>query len=293
MSGASAVVASKPTNRPQRTGPEPDWPKPNPRARRYTEWAVALHPMPACTRLALRVVLLYMDGEMRLACSASVKTLAARASLSPATMRDLLRDAGDRGLAFAACGWTKVTLDYYDYAEQVRAMWSLARKLTDRWIKSGDRLNAGDNLLLRARRPDLCYDLWPEPCADHEEDETCELCSPESLREGAPRFYWIRDVVDAPQYARPRGAGRSQLAVLKAVAFAVDLLMDDRGRPYRWTTVKELAALAGFDDHVTVRRALKQLERDGWLEISARHGRGGGLLVRLAWPESSRVKGRF
>lgn len=97
------------------------------------------------------------------------------------------------------------------------------------------------------------------------------------------RFAWIRAVVEAGAFARPRRR-RSGMAVIKAVAFAVELLMDAEGRPFRWTTVHEISLLSGYDDFRAVRSALAELERSGWLNVTRRAGRAGGLLPCLTVP---------
>src|SRR5690348_8797611 len=74
----------------QQASPAREWPERNQRARRYTEWTVANHPMPATMRLVLRAILLHVDAEMSEPCTARERTIAAKASLSVQRVTALL-----------------------------------------------------------------------------------------------------------------------------------------------------------------------------------------------------------
>jgi hypothetical protein len=241
---------------------------------------VAHHPMTAMTRLVLRVILLYADGKLTRPCLASDATVAARASLSPVRVRAVRRQARREGLAWGGT----VTLAYDDAATaELRRLWSAARRLGERW--AGNRLRPAEEALLRVREPALF--IASDGLTDEESAERVEAATADFVS----RFDWMRAVVDHGPYARPR-CRRSQMALLKAVAFAVDLLMDSHGRPYRWLTVAEVARLAGYRGLARVRWALRRLEQDRWLTIGRRDGWRDGLLLSLRVPERVREQWR-
>lgn len=87
------------------------------------------------------------------------------------------------------------------------------------------------------------------------------------------RFFWLRTL------ARHRRLPHH--AVVIGVAAVVDLLMNSHGRPYHWTTRREIAQLSGYSER-HVHLALNTLEKVlGALEIIRQHGPGGGLLIFL------------
>lgn len=95
---------------------------------------------------------------------------------------------------------------------------------------------------------------------------------------------WIWSICESPSFARPRGRHRSRMAAIKAVAFAIVLLMDSQGQPFSWTTLEEISSWSGYKKLKIVRWAIKQLEAGDWLEVTRQTVRGEGLLLRLRWP---------
>lgn len=274
--------------RPQLERAPEQWPfclHENPRARRYLEWIVAHHAaLGATDRLVFRVLLLYLDGELTRACSASPQALARRASLSPATVRAVLRRLAKAGLVCAGGGLVEVRVAYDDeVAGGLRRLWARSAKLWQRWIYRAVEGRApwmpAEDALMRLRHPALYV-------GDGDDDETEEAYAARCAAAEAdcvPRFAWIRELVDWGNFARPV-VRRSGAAVVKAVALAVELLMDSDGRPFRWTTVAEVARWAGYREVDGVRAALRGLERGGWLGVQRQRGRGGGLLLWLTVP---------
>jgi hypothetical protein len=248
----------------------------------------------------LRTILLYLDGTMTRFCTASERTIAERASLSPKQVAVVKKAAAKEGLVqlhdYFGQAVVEVTIDYddADLRTLLHELWRGPRDLRRRYARSlGSHrtpLSSSDELLLRVREPYYDAHAWTEEqiesgeAWDYEEDDDGNRVYRNELHH-TPRFYWIRDVVDAPEFARVRGQRRSRMYAIKAVAFAIDLLTDKNGLPYRWTTISELGRLAGLKDAKTVRWAIAQLEQRLWINVQRRPIRGvGGLLINLTVP---------
>lgn len=121
---------------------------------------------------------------------------------------------------------------------------------------------------------DRMYDLWlgseglDEPAKQTRWRRSLSADDPGTL---GKRFSWdwVRGIRDTDLDAETRG-----------VAWAAAVLWNSRGEPYRRTSKDELAAMSGYS-HETVRTRLAAMEAAGWLFVSRKRGRRGGLGL---WP---------
>ena len=264
------------------------------RHRRYLEWTVAhLEGLPPTHRLVLRVILLREDCYGRRPCTADYDTLARDASLSESQFRAILRRLAHRPFGYVyrdgspGARKTCVTIPYHREAvAKLRSMWA-SPAVRVKTLARGETLAPAEDAVYRAQRPDEQL-FMEEGLGDLTDEEFDTLCD-EKLKEFVNRFTWIRQLVKdqtlgtRPQRTRHQRGTRARARV-KGVAFAVDLLMNSAGRPFRWTTAAELAGLSGYADVKGVRRALADLEAAKWLDIN--RSCGHGLLICLRYPEA-------
>jgi DNA-binding MarR family transcriptional regulator len=254
------------------------------RDRRIREWAVTHSDESAAMKVLLRIILLHEKKSVGLdadGCWASMRTLSREASLSPHTVLRLLRIAKQKGLIREERldGRLHRWVELEPTREQRR---DLLRMWNRRWRIGEGRVPPREDALWLLCCPGALF-RNTDPRVLALRDRLRQ--DPQWVsREGVCRFIWRYELVTNPTLGQPKRWGRRQpAAALKAVALTVELDMNSKGYPFRWTSVPEIAARSRYGKDV-VRQALAELERLGWWHVVHWRGCRGGLLVWLALP---------
>ena len=227
--------------------------QPNNQTRRHIQWAVGQSDLPAGPKTFLQAVLLRMSST------------------------------GDPSTA----GYDRLALDtsfsitsVYHYAKLTEKAGFLRRHRISRNRTPHLRVMVTPEILDHTR-PSLRRHLWCLPSTERNSEEGWEEWEEWKESHQEPfyhetrrRFTWERAIRDSRLQASAKGT-----------AWALALLSNAEGQPFRrYLTLNELTLLSGYDRN-TVRQRLRELEEAGWLMIRRKRGRGGGYTTRLRFPD--------
>ena len=226
--------------------------QPNNQTRRHIQWAVAKSDLPAGAKTFLQAVLLRMRAEGDPS-TASYSRLALDTSFSIARV--------------------------YHYAKLTEESGFLERHRISRNRTPHLRVIVTPEIL--DRTTPLLRHLWHLPPTERNSEEGWEEWEEWKIphlgsfwAETQRRFTWERCIRDSRLQASAKGT-----------AWALALLLNSRGYPFRrYLTLAELTPLSGYDQS-TVRSRLRELEAVGWMMMRRKRGRGGGYDMRLCFPD--------